>query len=65
MNVFTLIFLSLPLSLFVLVTGMDTKILPILDEIIEIPMYGYKNSLNVAACAPVVLYEILRQWKNE
>jgi 23S rRNA (guanosine2251-2'-O)-methyltransferase len=47
------------------VTGVDTKILPILDEIIEIPMYGYKNSLNVAACAPVVLYEILRQWKNE
>jgi len=25
-------------------------------------MFGSKNSLNVAACAPVVLYEILRQW---
>ena len=34
-----------------------------LDTIVEIPMFGAKNSLNVAACAPVVLYEILRQWK--
>jgi tRNA G18 (ribose-2'-O)-methylase SpoU len=33
-----------------------------LDAIVEIPMYGAKNSLNIAACAPVVLYEVLRQW---
>jgi 23S rRNA (guanosine2251-2'-O)-methyltransferase len=32
-----------------------------LDGVIEIPMYGTKNSLNVAVCAPIVLYEILRQ----
>jgi tRNA G18 (ribose-2'-O)-methylase SpoU len=44
------------------VTGVDTKILNNLDAIIEIPMFGVKNSLNVAVCAPVVLYEILRQW---
>ena len=31
------------------------------DHVVEIPMCGVKNSLNVAACAPVVLYEILRQ----
>jgi tRNA G18 (ribose-2'-O)-methylase SpoU len=30
--------------------------------LIQIPMFGKKNSLNVAACAPVVLYEVLRQW---
>lgn len=45
------------------VTGVDTEIMSALDQIIEIPTYGAKNSLNVAACAPVVLYEILRQWE--
>jgi 23S rRNA (guanosine2251-2'-O)-methyltransferase len=45
------------------VTGVDTEIMPDLDTIVEIPMYGAKNSLNIAACAPVVLYEVLRQWK--
>jgi 23S rRNA (guanosine2251-2'-O)-methyltransferase len=45
------------------VTGVDTEIMGDLDVIVEIPMFGAKNSLNVAACAPVVLYEILRQWK--
>jgi 23S rRNA (guanosine2251-2'-O)-methyltransferase len=45
------------------VTGVDTEVLPLLDEIVEIPMFGNKNSLNIAACAPVVLYEVLRQWK--
>lgn len=45
------------------VSGVDTDIMPLLDEVVEIPMFGIKNSLNVAACAPVVMYEILRQWK--
>jgi len=44
------------------VSGVDTDILQELDHVVEIPMFGSKNSLNVAACAPVVLYEILRQW---
>lgn len=44
------------------VTGVDTEIMGILDKIVEIPMFGTKNSLNIAACAPVVLYEIIRQW---
>lgn len=47
------------------VSGVDTEILPLLDSVIEIPMFGKKNSLNVAACAPVVMYEILRQWGVE
>jgi tRNA(Leu) C34 or U34 (ribose-2'-O)-methylase TrmL len=45
------------------VTGVDTEILSQLDGIVEIPTFGAKNSLNVAACAPVVLYEIIRQWQ--
>lgn len=44
------------------VTGVDTQLLPEMDQIVELPTFGAKNSLNVAACAPVVLYEILRQW---
>jgi 23S rRNA (guanosine2251-2'-O)-methyltransferase len=44
------------------VTGIDTEVMPLFDGLIQIPMFGRKNSLNVAACAPVVLYEILRQW---
>jgi tRNA G18 (ribose-2'-O)-methylase SpoU len=45
------------------VTGVDTELFSLLDEIVEIPMFGEKNSLNIAACAPVVLFEALRQWK--
>ena len=44
------------------VTGIDTDLMPLMDVLVQIPMFGSKNSLNVAACAPVVLYEILRQW---
>lgn len=45
------------------VTGVDTEIIPLLDAVVEIPMFGAKNSLNIASCAPIVLYEVLRQWK--
>ena len=34
------------------------------DELIEIPMYGYKNSLNVAAASAVLAFEVLRQWQT-
>ena len=44
------------------VTGLDTNVMPLIDDLLEIPMFGTKNSLNVASCAPIVLYEIVRQW---
>jgi 23S rRNA (guanosine2251-2'-O)-methyltransferase len=45
------------------VTGLDaTHMAEHLDAVVEIPMFGHKNSLNVAACAPIVVYEMLRQW---
>mmetsp|Transcript_11398 Transcript_11398/g.17127 ORF Transcript_11398/g.17127 Transcript_11398/m.17127 type:complete len:376 (-) Transcript_11398:71-1198(-) len=47
------------------VTGVNTEIMGELDALVEIPMFGAKNSLNVAACAPVVLYEVLRQWNYD
>ncbi len=61
------------------VTGVDVELLePLLqqetdsettkdilvDAIVELPTHGQKNSLNVAAVAPVILYEILRQWDS-
>jgi tRNA(Leu) C34 or U34 (ribose-2'-O)-methylase TrmL len=30
---------------------------------VQVPVFGYKNSLNVACTAAVVVYEILRQWE--
>lgn len=47
------------------VSGVDTEVMAdptLVDVVVEIPMYGRKNSLNVAASAPVVMYEVLRQW---
>eukprot|EP00591_Stephanopyxis_turris_P000609 CAMPEP_0195508874 /NCGR_PEP_ID=MMETSP0794_2-20130614/1969_1 /TAXON_ID=515487 /ORGANISM="Stephanopyxis turris, Strain CCMP 815" /LENGTH=355 /DNA_ID=CAMNT_0040635955 /DNA_START=239 /DNA_END=1306 /DNA_ORIENTATION=+ len=44
------------------VSGVDTEIIDLLDAVVEIPMFGTKNSLNIAASAPVVMYEVLRQW---
>ena len=46
------------------VTGVDTELLSQCHAIVQIPMFGTKNSLNVAACAPIVLYEIIRQWNG-
>ena len=42
--------------------GIDRQVLDLCDGMIEIPVFGYKNSLNVASAAAVVSYEILRQW---
>ena len=43
------------------VDGIHPSVLEVLDEVVEVPMFGIKNSLNVAAAAPVVMYEVLRQ----
>ncbi|MFA6108943.1 MAG: RNA methyltransferase [Candidatus Latescibacterota bacterium] len=42
--------------------GVSGEVLAQCDELIEIPMHGFKNSLNVAAAAAVVVFEVLRQW---
>jgi tRNA C32,U32 (ribose-2'-O)-methylase TrmJ len=44
------------------VIGVDTAVLDLCDRIVEIPTFGQKNSLNVASAAPIVVYEVLRQW---
>ena len=43
--------------------GVSREVLEECDELIEIPMYGFKNSLNVAAAGAVVVFEILRTWE--
>ena len=45
--------------------GVSKEVLHLADEIVEIPMLGYKNSINVAVAFGIVVYEIQRQyWKK-
>ena len=39
--------------------GVQDGLLELADEIAELPMRGFRNSLNVALCASAVLYEVL------
>lgn len=42
------------------VNGIDEKILKICDKIVEIPMHGKKESLNVSVACGVALFRIIR-----
>jgi len=42
--------------------GLDEGILSLADRVLEIPMFGCKNSLNVAVSGSIFLYEARRQW---
>jgi tRNA G18 (ribose-2'-O)-methylase SpoU len=45
--------------------GISKDILFHADEIVEIPMMGFKNSINVSVAFGIVIYEIQRQhWQN-
>ncbi len=44
------------------VTGINEKTLRQCDAVVRIPMNGYKNSINVATAAGIILYEIVRRW---
>ncbi|KAL1523650.1 hypothetical protein AB1Y20_018585 [Prymnesium parvum] len=44
------------------VIGVDTDVLHACDAVVEIPMHGVKNSLNVATAASILIWEALRQW---
>ena len=47
--------------------GVSEAALMMCDAVVEIPVFGYKNSVNVATAASIVLYELLRQgdWLDE
>lgn len=44
------------------VTGIHPRNLARCEAVVKIPMAGYKNSMNVATAAGVVLYHILHRW---
>lgn len=46
------------------VGGVDDELVRLADGSIEIPMYGSKNSLNVAVAFGIVVYELVRQYRN-
>ncbi|MEM7645613.1 MAG: TrmH family RNA methyltransferase [Pseudomonadota bacterium] len=44
--------------------GLDSEFLEKIEDCVEIPMLGHKNSLNVANALSIVSFEVLRQWKS-
>ena len=46
------------------VTGIDSEVVALCDATVQIPMRGFKNTINVATAFGVVMYEILRQWEQ-
>ena len=47
------------------VMGVDTKVIDEADIIAEIPTFGIKNSLCVSSAAPIVVFEVLRQYASK
>lgn len=44
--------------------GIAEEALPLCDHFICLPALGSKNSINVGNCAAVILFEALKQWRN-
>ncbi len=47
------------------ITGISEPILEYVDQAIEIPMYGTKQSLNVAVAYGIVLFDLVRLYYNK
>lgn len=47
------------------VDGLPASVLARCDRQVRVPMCGAKRSLNVATAAGVVMYELLRKWRQE
>jgi 23S rRNA (guanosine2251-2'-O)-methyltransferase len=43
--------------------GVDIQVLEECDELVSVPTHGIKNSLNVATCVSIIIWEALRQWE--
>ncbi len=43
-------------------TGLTSEILDVLDDVVEIPVYGLPHSFNAATAASIALYEYCRQF---
>jgi tRNA G18 (ribose-2'-O)-methylase SpoU len=46
------------------VAGVTRPVLEAVDWVVEIPLRGRKNSLNVATTCGIILFEVLRQWAS-
>ncbi len=46
------------------VNGVNERVLRRADAVVQIPMFGYKNSINVATAFGIVLYDVVRQWRS-
>jgi 23S rRNA (guanosine2251-2'-O)-methyltransferase len=44
------------------VSGVSPEVLAETEGVVEVPLYGRKNSLNVATTFGIVLFEVIRQW---
>ena len=42
--------------------GVDVEVVGACERTVAVPMLGVKNSLNVATCASILIWEALRQW---
>jgi tRNA G18 (ribose-2'-O)-methylase SpoU len=45
--------------------GISREVLEMADEIVEIPMRGFKNSVNVAVAFGIVAFEAVRQFEEQ
>jgi tRNA G18 (ribose-2'-O)-methylase SpoU len=43
--------------------GIDVQVLKECNKLVSVPTHGIKNSLNVATCASIIIWEALRQWE--
>lgn len=46
------------------VYGISDELMNLIDMSIEVPMLGRANSLNVATCYGIIMYEALKKFKN-
>ena len=46
------------------INGVEQNTINISDEILEIPQYGTKHSLNISVCSGIVLWEFFKKYKN-
>lgn len=44
--------------------GLDPQVIALCNETRILPLSGYKNSLNIANCASIFIYEYSNQWKK-
>ena len=47
------------------VNGLENELLALCDEVLEIPQFGTKHSLNVAVAAGIALFEMVRVFQKE